>query len=147
MKTSFDLTSLRSCPSSDTCKLHGVLLHFFCYNFHYCYQICIFIKSFKFSWEVNTVLTVKQNYISMFTTLLRPRVSLGLKPRFYKQLCMHDLVGNFTHVLVRRASAFAGWKRGKAHYLEDLLETVMLCSEFTSGPNLEEEFGSRSFIF
>lgn len=47
------------------------------------------------------MLTVKQNYISMFTTLLRSTVGLGLKPQFYKQLCMRDLVGNLTHVLSR----------------------------------------------
>lgn len=127
-----------------------ILLHFFCYDFHYRYQRCIFVKSFTFSWEVNTVLTVNQNCISMFTMLLRSIVSLGLKPQFCKQLYMRDLVGNLTHVLVGHAWAFAGRKRGKARYSGDVLETVMLCFGFTSRPNLEtwgKVLGLRKLYF
>lgn len=94
---------------------HKFILHFFCNDFYYCYQRYIFIKSYTFRWEVNTVLTVKQNCMCMFTTLLRSTVSLGLKSQFYKQFCKHNLVGNLIHMLVGHAWAFAGWKRGKVH--------------------------------
>lgn len=53
-------------------------------------------------------------------------------------------------MLVGHAWAFAGWKRGKVRYSEDVLETAMLCSEFTGGPNLEtwgKEFALRKLYF
>lgn len=66
--------------SSDTHKLHMVLV----WIFGIAIKDVFFIKSFTFSWEVDTVLTVNWNYVSVFTTLLRSTASLGLKPQFYK---------------------------------------------------------------